>query len=206
MTARQKSATLKYIKKIVESGGLVMGLTKCPDCGRTISDHLDICPACGHRPKGRGFYPGKPKSTAIPVRCPWCGKMVPAGGKSCPGCGSPAKVTYSMAPRRLMPMQLDHAEKSGGLKKRGPVWPLLLLAALLGFVIVWGAKTLRRSRTPAEPAPVEDAGGAIAQDTKTTLKSANALSRVFFIAQTCGIDCPRLWQVSPPLTKSCFPR
>ena len=144
-----------------------MGLMKCPDCGRTISDHLDVCPGCGYRPKGRNFYPGKPKSTAIPVRCPWCGKMVPAGKKSCPNCGSPAKITYSMAPRRLKPLELNHAAEDGGAKKRGSV-PLLLLAvllaALLGFVIVWGAKTFRRGHVPPEPAPVGETGRAASEN------------------------------------------
>lgn len=120
-----------------------MGLIKCPDCGCTISDHLDVCPACGYRPKGRNFYPGKPKSTAIPVRCQWCGKMVPAGEKSCPNCGSPAKVSYSMAPRRLQPLNLDNPpppSESGASKKRTLIFLLLLVAVLLLLVIVWASK------------------------------------------------------------------
>lgn len=137
-----------------------MGLIKCPGCGRTISDHLDVCPGCGYCPDGRNFYPGKPKSTAIPVRCPWCGKMVPAGMKTCPGCGSPAKVTYSMAPRRLQPVKLDHAVEDSGSKKRIPAWPLLLLAVLLVLAVVLGAMALRRSHASPEPVPVEDTGGA----------------------------------------------
>lgn len=139
-----------------------MGLIKCPGCGRTISDHLDVCPGCGHRPEGRNFYPGKPRSTAIPVRCPWCGKMVPAGEKSCPNCGSPAKITYSMTPERLKPVELDHMGNGGETKKRVPVWLFVLLAVLLGFAIVWGVKTLHRSRAAPEPAPVEEAGAAAA--------------------------------------------
>ena len=136
-----------------------MGLVKCPDCGCTISSHMDVCPACGYRPKGRNFYPGKPKSTAIPVRCPWCGKMVPAGEKRCPGCGSPAKVSYSMAPRRLMPVALNKTAKNNGSKKRVPAWLLFLLIALLVFALVWGAVTLRRSHASPEPPPTGQTDG-----------------------------------------------
>ena len=143
-----------------------MGLMKCPDCGRTISDHLDVCPGCGYRPKGRNFYPGKPKSTAIPVRCPWCGKMVPAGRKNCPNCGSPSKITYSMAPRRLMPLDLEPAAGDVEVKKRGSARPLLfllavLLAALLCFAAIRGVKTLRRNNAASEPAPAGEEVGTV---------------------------------------------
>lgn len=145
-----------------------MGLIKCPDCGRTISDHLDVCPGCGYHPKGRNFYPGKPKPTAIPVRCPWCGKMVPAGQKTCPGCGSPAKVTYSMAPRRLRPVELDHTAEDGGSKKRRPAWLLPLLASLLAALLVLAAvragATLRRSRSSPVPEPTEEMGGTVSEN------------------------------------------
>lgn len=136
-----------------------MGLVKCPDCGCTISSHMDVCPGCGYRPRGRNFYPGKPKPTAIPVRCPWCGKMVPAGERNCPGCGSPAKVSYSMAPRRLMPMKLDQTAGNSESKRRVPVWLLLLLVALLVFALVWGAVTLRRSHAAPEPPPTGQTDG-----------------------------------------------
>lgn len=139
-----------------------MGLVKCPDCGCTISDHLDVCPGCGYRPEGRNFYPGKPKSTAIPVRCSWCGKMVPAGEKSCPNCGSPAKITYSMTPRRLQPIELDPLIEDSEPESRSPVWLLLLLAAILCFAVVWGVITLRRNHMPPEPPPVEGTDGTAA--------------------------------------------
>lgn len=135
-----------------------MGLTKCPNCGRTISDHVETCPGCGYYPRGRNFYPGKPKPTAIPVRCPWCGEMVPAGEKSCPGCGSPAKVTYSMAANRLEPIELEPLD---GARDRGPIWLYVLLAALLVIAIVWSAVTLRRNRTPPEPATAGEVIGAL---------------------------------------------
>ena len=185
-----------------------MGLMKCPDCGRTISDHLDVCPGCGYRPKGRNFYPGKPKSTAIPVRCPWCGKMVPAGKKSCPGCGSPAKVTYSMAPRRLKPVELgDPSPKTADVKakKRAPMWFLLLLAALLVLAIVWGATALRRSQTPPKPVPAAETDGMTAR-AKITRENANALPRVFLYCVNQSADVVPAFGRFFPLIGNCFPR
>lgn len=123
-----------------------VGLMKCPKCGCTISDLVDACPGCGHRPEGRNFYPGKPKSTAIPVRCPWCGEMVPPGKTNCPGCGSPAKVSYSMTPRRLEPIDLDElipSRKAEKKERKLPAWLLVLIAVMLVFVLVWGIRTIR---------------------------------------------------------------
>lgn len=149
-----------------------MGLVTCPSCGRTISDHVDICPGCGYQPEGRNFYPGKPKLTAIPVRCSWCGEMVPAGEKSCPGCGSPAKVSYSMTPRRLRPVNLDGVLPSTDEseyddeydydfdyeeKRRAPAWLLILLAvlftALLAFAIMRIDAAVREKAPPFIPEP-----------------------------------------------------
>ena len=142
-----------------------MGLMKCPDCGCTISDHLDVCPGCGYRPEGRNFYPGKPKSTAIPVRCPWCGEMVPAGKKNCPSCGSPAKVSYSETPERLAPVELDYTplpiEDSRETKRRATLM-LSLLAAFLALVIVWVVVTLRKNTVPPESPPTVETGGVTA--------------------------------------------
>ena len=137
-----------------------MGLIKCPDCGCTISDHLDICPGCGYRPEGRNFYPGKPKSTAIPVRCPWCGKMVPAGKKNCPNCGSPAKVSYSMTPQRLKPVELDYTPfqfEEEQTKTRRSMWLFILIAVLLGALLVYGViqvdMSVSRNAAPFVPEP-----------------------------------------------------
>ena len=148
-----------------------MVLTKFPDCGRTISDLLDVCPGCGYRPDGRNFYPGKPASTAIPVRCPWCGEMVPAGKKNCPGCGSPAKVSYSMTPQRLKPVELDYTpfsvEENPTKKRRSMGRTLLiaaLLAALLAFVVVRIETAVRRNAAPSVPEPTVQANAVPSQN------------------------------------------
>ena len=71
-----------------------MGLMKCQNCGRTISEEMVDCPVCGINIKRRAFYNGHSARNPIPVRCPWCGEMVPGGERSCPGCGSPIQISY----------------------------------------------------------------------------------------------------------------
>lgn len=138
-----------------------MGLIKCPGCGCTISDLLDVCPGCGYRPEGRNFYPGKPGSTAIPIRCPWCGEMVPAGMKNCPNCGSPAKVSYATAPDRLEPVELDYKPmfpvKQIHAEKRRSSWLFILITVLFAALLIYGIiridTTVRKNRAPISPEP-----------------------------------------------------
>ena len=131
-----------------------LGLTKCPECGRTFSGLVGTCPHCGCRP---GEYnPERPKLTAIPARCTRCGTMVPAGKTSCPGCGSPAKVVYSIAaeptePEDLAeytPFQIEDARS----ESRRFTWLFLLLAilliVLLAFGVTWIDRTVRRNSPP----------------------------------------------------------
>ena len=142
-----------------------MGLIKCPDCGCTISDLLDVCPGCGYRPEGRNFYPGKPRSTAIPVRCPWCGEMVPAGQKNCPSCGSPAKVSYSMTPDRLEPVELEFTPtpiKEFHAKRNRSSWLFILIAVLFAALLVYGIvridHAVRRNSAPIAREPTAQVG------------------------------------------------
>ncbi|MBE7009184.1 MAG: hypothetical protein E7422_08630 [Ruminococcaceae bacterium] len=142
-----------------------MGVMKCPQCGCTISEFADACPGCGYRQQGRNFYPGKPKSTAIPVRCPWCGEMVPAGRLNCPNCGSPAKVSYSTTPRRLEPVDLDELipsrRETEKKEKMLPAWLLVLIALLLAAMLFWGIRTIRTLKASAEQAEASAAMAAV---------------------------------------------
>lgn len=131
-----------------------MGLTKCPECGRTYSNLSATCPNCGCRP-GK-YNPEKPKLVAIPVRCTRCGEMVPAGGKTCPGCGSPAKAAYSMTAEppepddlaEYTPLQAEDIQS----ENHRFTWLLLVLAVLLIVLltlgITWIDTAVRRNSPP----------------------------------------------------------
>ena len=58
-----------------------MGLTRCPECAKKISDKAQVCPACGRILIN--------KQAAGKVQCPECGRTIPGGMYPCPACGYP---------------------------------------------------------------------------------------------------------------------
>lgn len=67
-----------------------MGLMKCPDCGREISENTKQCPYCG-----------SPFENENLMSCPSCGHSVSKKANACPNCGHPLqekqtiRVTFS---------------------------------------------------------------------------------------------------------------
>ena len=57
-----------------------MGLMKCPDCGREISENAKQCPYCG-----------SPFENENLMSCPSCGHSVSKKANACPHCGHPLK-------------------------------------------------------------------------------------------------------------------
>lgn len=55
-----------------------MGLMKCPDCGREISENAKQCPFCG-----------SPFENENLMSCPSCGHSVSKKANACPNCGHP---------------------------------------------------------------------------------------------------------------------
>ena len=64
--------------------GIIMGLIKCEDCGKLISDAAESCPNCGRPIKNAPIYSPLPQ-------CPHCGKVVAEITERCPECGTVLK-------------------------------------------------------------------------------------------------------------------